>query len=112
TLCEDWNSPFAGASGLLDADSLSWKLSPEGQQSFVLPLSLSWTWNTNLPRKRNHLPPGYPLPPPPSLPPSQEPVRKKDTFSSSYSLILLWIIHLTSSYSLAERINVHHFFCK
>ncbi|KAK5602041.1 hypothetical protein CRENBAI_017548 [Crenichthys baileyi] len=35
--------------------------------------SPSWTWNTNLPKRRNHLPPGYPLLPPPSLLPSQEP---------------------------------------
>ncbi|MEQ2263831.1 hypothetical protein XENORESO_013527 [Xenotaenia resolanae] len=25
------------------------------------------TWNTNLPQRRNHFPPGYPLPPPPKL---------------------------------------------
>ncbi|KAK5617694.1 hypothetical protein CRENBAI_001537 [Crenichthys baileyi] len=35
--------------------------------------SPSRTWNTNLPQRRNHLPPGYPLLPPLSLLPSQEP---------------------------------------
>ncbi|MED6256535.1 hypothetical protein ATANTOWER_028360, partial [Ataeniobius toweri] len=29
--------------------------------------SPSWTWNINLPQRRNHFPPGNPLPPPPKL---------------------------------------------
>ncbi|MEQ2313506.1 hypothetical protein AMECASPLE_002790 [Ameca splendens] len=59
--------------GLVYVESFSWKLSPGSQQSSVLPLSLPWTWNTNGIRNLKHLPPGFPLPPPPSLPPSQEP---------------------------------------
>ncbi|KAK5608432.1 hypothetical protein CRENBAI_025774, partial [Crenichthys baileyi] len=69
--------------------------------------SPSRTWNTNLPRRRNHLPPGYPVPPPPSFPPSQEPERMTVTFSSSFSTILLWITQVTSSYSLTGRIDFH-----
>ncbi|KAK5599896.1 hypothetical protein CRENBAI_014214 [Crenichthys baileyi] len=46
--------------------------------------SPSRTWNTKLPQRRNHLPPGYPLLPPPSLLPSQEPSRPGNHSSHAF----------------------------
>ncbi|MEQ2304103.1 hypothetical protein AMECASPLE_023557, partial [Ameca splendens] len=79
-ICDTGHFVKSGTHLLLELkDSWMWTHSPGNSHLKVYnPLSchspsLSWTCNTNLPRKRNHLPPGYPVPPPPSLPSSQEP---------------------------------------